>query len=495
MRRFVGTSLVLLGALLASRGASSQEPSFALSFDAPAGVTGDAGAVVQYTATGRLTTTGLGDTDPGAQGWSLSMSSEGGAIVAATTAGTIAAPVADGGLWDGGFDKTETTSGAGNEGAVSAIVLSFTLPVTLPPAGTVDVIKLTVEATVPAPVTDDQGDPACEPLNSKVLYTNGRRGSGQPVDNKITWKGTTYLPTLGDATTSVCPKVVKPLVLSVDVRSPAAEKSGDACPASWNSEVAPGTGLVDVAAGVVLTSNLPGPDGAQGWSVSVLTETCFNVNGADTAGTDVDLFFSGGFKKTEVVDPAKNSGQQGAVSAIVLSFTEKKELPPTGDALVLKVTGQIDASGIAGPGDTTPPCVVAPTDPSSPGLRGAGQPVKTAITVAGNTRNPGVCGAAISLSGARQGRFVRGNSNDDSKNDIADAVWIINELFRNGPPTVCRDAADANNDGMVDTSDALYLIGYQFQGQAAPPAPFDGCGVDPEGDEDGLTCDESQRDC
>src|SRR5262249_38606976 len=158
---------------------------------------------------------------------------------------------------------------------------------------------------------------------------------------------------------------------------------------------------------------------------SVKTGSCFNVAGATTDGTVVaPPLFSGGFNKTEIVDPAKNSGQQGAVSAVVLSFTEQRNLAPESDSLILSVSGKIDAAG----GLPTSPCTVDVVGPDAAGLKGSGQPVQTAITVGGETKKPGTSGAAITLSPKAEISFIRGNANDDSKVDIGDAIFIINFL-------------------------------------------------------------------
>jgi hypothetical protein len=81
-------------------------------------------------------------------------------------------------------------------------------------------------------------------------------------------------------------------------------------------------------------------------------------------------------------------------------------------------------------------------------------------------------------------RFLRCDPNDDGKTDVADGVWILNELFRGGAATACAAAADCNGDGGRDISDGLYAIFYQFTGGPSPPAPFPDCGsVDvPPGD-------------
>ena len=87
--------------------------------------------------------------------------------------------------------------------------------------------------------------------------------------------------------------------------------------------------------------------------------------------------------------------------------------------------------------------------------------------------------------------FRRGDSNDDAKIDISDAVSTLNALFGGGPQPVCRDAADANDDGVTDISDPVYLLNFLFAGESPPP-PSPGpeaCGFDPTTDT--LDCIES----
>ena len=120
------------------------------------------------------------------------------------------------------------------------------------------------------------------------------------------------------------------------------------------------------------------------------------------------------------------------------------------------------------------------------------------MTVDGDTKTP--CNAETAAVTVRfipslEKSFVRGNANNDAKVDIADPIWIINELFRDGPESICQDAADANDDGDVDSSDAVFLIEYLFNGGITPPLPFPDCGPDPDGDEDGLSCAEDLDEC
>jgi len=74
--------------------------------------------------------------------------------------------------------------------------------------------------------------------------------------------------------------------------------------------------------------------------------------------------------------------------------------------------------------------------------------------------------------------FRRGDANDDALLNIADGVWLLNDLFQGGAHTDCDGANDANADGNVDAADAVYIFNYQFLDGSAPPAPFPGCGTD-----------------
>ena len=76
--------------------------------------------------------------------------------------------------------------------------------------------------------------------------------------------------------------------------------------------------------------------------------------------------------------------------------------------------------------------------------------------------------------------FVRGDANQDTNIDLADALFVADYLFANGAVPPCLDAADVNDDGVHDISDPLYLIRHLFiVGSPPPPAPFPTAGPDP----------------
>jgi hypothetical protein len=64
--------------------------------------------------------------------------------------------------------------------------------------------------------------------------------------------------------------------------------------------------------------------------------------------------------------------------------------------------------------------------------------------------------------------FVCGDVNSDGQVNVADAVFVINYVFKGGPAPAVPDAADANCDGNVDVGDAVYLINYVFSGGPPP---------------------------
>ncbi len=83
--------------------------------------------------------------------------------------------------------------------------------------------------------------------------------------------------------------------------------------------------------------------------------------------------------------------------------------------------------------------------------------------------------------------FERGDANTDGITDIADAVFVLGYLFQGNRTPTCLDAADANDDGGVDISDASALLGYLFLGSGPPPPPLTECGIDPT--DDAIGCE------
>ncbi len=80
--------------------------------------------------------------------------------------------------------------------------------------------------------------------------------------------------------------------------------------------------------------------------------------------------------------------------------------------------------------------------------------------------------------------FRRGDCNQDTNFDLADAIAELETLFAGGAPFACEDACDVNDSGVIDISDPISVLSTLFSGGAPPPAPGSGpgCGPDPTGD-------------
>jgi len=84
--------------------------------------------------------------------------------------------------------------------------------------------------------------------------------------------------------------------------------------------------------------------------------------------------------------------------------------------------------------------------------------------------------------------FVRGDANQDTKVDIADAIAVLSYLFGPSGMLPCLDAADVNDDERINVADPIRLLMYLFGGGVPLPPPLQ-CGPDPQGS--ALGCKES----
>jgi hypothetical protein len=66
------------------------------------------------------------------------------------------------------------------------------------------------------------------------------------------------------------------------------------------------------------------------------------------------------------------------------------------------------------------------------------------------------------------GATIAGDVTGDEEVDIADALFLINYLFNQGPPPIPLEKADVNCDQAADVADVAYLINYLFAGGASP---------------------------
>ena len=223
---------------------------------------------------------------PGAdpvQGWSVSISSS-CEVALATVEGTVGADVNDDppGQRNVGFERTEIVAPGQMEGygAVSTVVLSFAMPITLDPT----------EAPYRILRLDTIAEPEPEPDGScsecALSYSDGLfiRRSGQPVNNTITANGAPRTPGLGSFRFEVCPRPFfrgdatgeGALNISDGIAIFGFLFLGDAAPSCLEAADANDDARLDIADGIAILSYLfvdgaappaPGPPGPDGCSV------------------------------------------------------------------------------------------------------------------------------------------------------------------------------------------------------------------------------------
>ncbi|GEM_PF-5461104 len=115
-------------------------------------------------------------------------------------------------------------------------------------------------------------------------------------------------------------------------------------------------------------------------------------------------------------------------------------------------------------GDALAICMVLPTE----GLTGA-HTVYVQVDPDGSAtdshRCNNVASATVSIAS-----YICGDANSDGSVNISDAVYLIAYIFAGGTAPDPYLSGDANCDGTVNISDAVYLIAYIFAGGAAPCA-------------------------
>src|SRR5262249_17445762 len=87
--------------------------------------------------------------------------------------------------------------------------------------------------------------------------------------------------------------------------------------------------------------------------------------------------------------------------------------------------------------------------------------------------------ARFQTTGAPSARQVPSDANGDGKLDISDAVWLLGFLFLGTSVAAPCDGGaalgagsvnvlDGNGDGKVDITDPVYVLGFLFAGGAPP---------------------------
>ncbi len=241
---------------------------------------------------------------------------------------------------------------------------------------------------------------------------------------------------------------------------------------------------------IVLTS-ADNPDwGVNSWKFALGVEGPLRIVDITTDGTAGCSAFagfypecrrSGGIEETILVDPVESEGPNADVAAfsfVLLKLDGAQWLPSEGTEVVCKirvfgefpeqegeaVTSRIYFTTWDPPnGDEQQPTVYA-------GLR------FLPITVDSGDPPLTVEDCVVTLKASNVGPFIRCDANDDGLVDLSDAVTILGQLFLGRPMGECRVASDCNRDDAYDVSDAVYGLSHLFLGTPPPPRPFPDCG-------------------
>jgi hypothetical protein len=363
----------------------------------------------------------------------------------------------------GGYQQAELTQGNGNEGAVSAVVLSFSQNTTLPINDTSTVAVLTLGTTV----GEEDGSILLE-------FVDGLTGSGRPVRTVVTQINLSVVPVKTPLEVAVVsdPDQDGDGVIDADDNCPAVANPGqwdedvdglgdlcDACPADATdtcNESRSGAGLVDDGGGTVTT-----PDA----SVTVDVPAGAVPDGVSVSVTDVG---------TDLVLET-NQGQADAVFGVTLgpagqTFAQPVEItltwPDADDDGVVDGT-QIDETSLVVAKDGI---VISDRCEFDAGCDAVANTFRVEVT--------SFSGFVLASLREEGGRQLPGDCNQDGDLDLSDGICLLGNLFLGTPATLpCESGRpgtnghvlllDSNGDSDLDLSDAIGVLGYLFNG--GPP--------------------------
>ena len=116
------------------------------------------------------------------------------------------------------------------------------------------------------------------------------------------------------------------------------------------------------------------------------------------------------------------------------------------------------------------------------GLNGTGVvPVRNLVAIDNSARRPRVVNTEVVVSDQAGGQasFQRGDANGNGIINVTDASFVLNYLFLGGPAPPCAKSADSDDDGQLQIADAVGLLGFLFLGGSAPAEPSGRCGTGP----------------
>lgn len=378
------------------------------------------------------------------QGWSLGVCNA--SEVTATAIGT----------GDGVANSTSTVKNGSaadfiegslySDGWTQGVVICFTGCATLP-AGTSGFLLATTSYDI-----DGGAAPADYPLD--YCSTLG----SPPVSTVVVVGGSSNTPSTNSGSITV-----------VDIPDPGYSYTASDRTINYSSDDGNASFSIDVTIAEIDNSALgtPFPNATQGFSMglahdpALLEATSVSFTGSVAA---LDGGNGPGFAELSIYT-------DGWTGGVVYSFigAETITFSAAGETAVIA-----DYSTVAG-------ALAGDEDGASSALTWSGglgsPPVSNVMVVGGNSLAAQLNDASLTFEAVSVTPFLRSDANADGRNDVADAIWMLSDLFLGGPSYNCLAANDANGDGFYDTADPVFVISYQFLDGAAPSAPFPDCGI------------------
>ena len=113
-------------------------------------------------------------------------------------------------------------------------------------------------------------------------------------------------------------------------------------------------------------------------------------------------------------------------------------------------------------------------------------PVENLLVIDGRSYEAELATSAVSLTAVLSTPFRRGDCNNDTSSNIADAIWLLNYLFLGGASGTCLGACDTDGDASLGLVDAVLLLQHWMAGGPPPAAPYPDCGTDDAADCEGY---------
>ncbi|HIG04646.1 MAG TPA: hypothetical protein EYQ08_02810 [Planctomycetes bacterium] len=222
-------------------------------------------------------------------------------------------------------------------------------------------------------------------------------------------------------------------------------------------------------------------DNIQGIQMAVCYDDLLLIDGTFTIEGSIADELGAEFVNYQIDNDDNDGDGRELVAGILMDALppfENQQLPSTSEPLMIAcVQAEVDAGAACGDSFTIDFC---------DGINGNGMvPINNLVVIEYQSiQSFERYGATYEIIPVPA--FQRGDCNTDTKVDLADAATVIASQFQ-GYGVGCLDACDANDDSVINLADSVFLLNFLFK--FGPPTPAPGAytpGADPT--EDDLDC-------